>query len=309
MFRWEPWVRTYLVTQEMLQRLRFTVVPPSKKQPISVHLQFLAPALGGDVWADGVTIIRPPAAVFEGQIAKVLEWAELREERSAEILAQIENQHCFWGSIVPIHTDRMRHTRELLEVGVQLAVYAEMRFKHELACWRPTDYSAQIQPMITTPGHGSLPSGHCTQSYLIYEVFKALLNTMKPNDTGRASLNRQMGRIAARVSTNRVIAGVHFPVDNVAGRLLGSVLGEFFCYLSGGRDNKPFPDWHAGTFDGTKFPPDGDFDPRNQRFDNPPAFYKFQSTKDLPKPRPSVLTELWQKAIEECDLLEQPFKP
>ena len=45
-----------------------------------------------------------------------------------------------------------------------MSVLVEMRFKHELACWRPADYSFQVQPMITTPGHGSLPSGHCTQS-------------------------------------------------------------------------------------------------------------------------------------------------
>ena len=63
-----------------------------------------------------------------------------------------------------------------------MAVLVEMRFKHELACWRPADHSYQIQPMITTPGHGTLPSGHCTQSYMVYELLKALLNTMREGD-------------------------------------------------------------------------------------------------------------------------------
>ena len=50
------------------------------------------------------SIISPPPEVFEKQLAKVLVWAELREERAAEILTQIENQYCIWGSIVPLPT-------------------------------------------------------------------------------------------------------------------------------------------------------------------------------------------------------------
>ena len=37
--------------------------------------------------------------------------------------------------------------------------------KHALACRRPIEYSPQVQPMILTPSHGSLPSGHSTKSF------------------------------------------------------------------------------------------------------------------------------------------------
>ena len=96
-------------------------------------------------------IISPDQGVFEKQLAKVLVWAELREERAAEILTQIDNQYCFWGAIVSVHADRLRRTKELIDAAVQMSVLVEMRFKHELACWRPADYSFQVQPMITTP--------------------------------------------------------------------------------------------------------------------------------------------------------------
>jgi hypothetical protein len=193
-----------------------------------------------------------------------------------------------------------------------MAVYMEMRFKHELACWRPIDWSAQVQPMITTPGHGSLPSGHCTQSYVVVEVLKALLN-IKGTNAGPVSFGLQLDRMAARIATNRVIAGVHFPVDNVAGRLLGKVLGEYFVYRCGGAAGKSMP-WHTGQFHGTQFEPNGDFQPFQQAINlggagkaSPGQYYQYTQPLDLngvptvPGAAPEgVLQFLWEKAVEEC---------
>ena len=106
----------------------------------------------------------------------VLSWAELRNERATEIMAQIDPQYAFWSSIVYMHPERTKRTFELINILLQFCVYVEMRFKHALACWRPVEYNAQVQPMITTPGHGTFPSGHATQAHAVAHVLKALLN-------------------------------------------------------------------------------------------------------------------------------------
>ena len=67
-------------------------------------------------------------------------------------MAQIDPQYAFWSSIVYMHPDRTKRTFELINIVLQFCVYVEMRFKHALACWRPVEYNAQVQPMITTPG-------------------------------------------------------------------------------------------------------------------------------------------------------------
>ena len=44
-----------------------------------------------------------------------------------------------------------------------------------------------------------------------------------------------LARLAARISVNRVIAGVHFPIDLAAGLVLGLTVGRYFVALATGR--------------------------------------------------------------------------
>ena len=43
-----------------------------------------------------------------------------------------------------------------------------------------------------------------------------------------------LARLAARISVNRVIAGVHFPIDLAAGLVLGLTVGRYFVALAKG---------------------------------------------------------------------------
>jgi hypothetical protein len=42
----------------------------------------------------------------------------------------------------------------------------------------------------------------------------------------------QLYKQARRISVNRVVAGVHFPIDAPAGQMLGTTLGEYFLCVS-----------------------------------------------------------------------------
>ena len=102
---------------------------------------------------------RPPEAVFRQQLQFLSSYADLRPDRAAEIVTQAGSVVPFFASIGFLRPDAKRWTMELLEVVLQLARYVEQRVKHGLACRRPNEYSSQVQPIILTPGHGSLPVG------------------------------------------------------------------------------------------------------------------------------------------------------
>ena len=325
LFHWDPWVRSFLTAQELIQAFDFKpsrhadgaggTVPGLTLRAYASH--------GGELGTEAhplVTLIAPPRRVFEAQIPQVLDWAELREERLPEILAQISQEHSFWGMLVPIQTERLKRTRELIEAAVRVAVFVEMRFKHALAGWRPVDFSAQVQPLIDTPGHATLPSGHCTESYVVYELLKELLNSSTRSakgDPGRTALNRQFRHLAERISVNRVVAGLHFPVDNVAGRLLGVTLGRHIARrCSAGATGAV----HHATFDGCRFTGLDTFDPPVQRLlpddedaldpgSEPPPFYRV-ANQPLPAMDGSandILAPLWKAALAEVSGLGLRF--
>jgi hypothetical protein len=245
-------------------------------------------------------INRPSRRTFDRQIRLVLSWAELREERATEILAQIDPQYAFWSSIIYLHPERTRRTFELINMVLQFCVFVEMRVKHALGCFRPVEYNAQVQPMITTPGHGSFPMGHATQVYAITYVLKTLLGLdhRKPHHRGVIG---QLDRQAARITTNRVIAGVHFPVDSMAGRMLGVALGEYFVGRAGALAPRPVGRRHR--FMRRKFLASGidrhphtDFNPFDgaQDLDQNNAFYRRSPGPLIP--RSPLIEQVWRDA-------------
>ncbi|MEP7329239.1 MAG: PA-phosphatase, partial [Betaproteobacteria bacterium] len=126
-------------------------------------------------WQPLVTMVRPNEATLLAQLDLVNGWADLRADRAREILAQTAPQYAFWGSVVPLYQARHPRTLELLHLALSLAKCAEMNFKNALCVRRPHEYSAQVQPMLKTPIHGSLPSGHSTEAHTVAYVLSELV--------------------------------------------------------------------------------------------------------------------------------------
>ncbi|MEL7092272.1 MAG: phosphatase PAP2 family protein, partial [Pseudomonadota bacterium] len=121
-----------------------------------------------------------------------------------------------------------------------------------LAMQRPDMFSGQIQPVIPTPGHGTLPSGHATESFAMAVVLGKLVpgiaGTVMPEADGTFGGRQgvavtgpeadhtsvdQLVRQAARIAINRTVAGVHFPIDSIAGAMLGIQIGHYIAALAG----------------------------------------------------------------------------
>ena len=166
------------------------------------------------------------------QIVFLDRYADLRGDRATEIMTQMGGAVAYLGSIAYLSPSRTPYTLELLAAAIRLANYVEQRFKHALACRRPIEYSPQVQPIILTPGHGSFPSGHATETFISALVLLRLLQASPvppynvPADQQRYA--SELMQLASRVAINRTVAGVHFPVDSSAGELLGLTLGQYF---------------------------------------------------------------------------------
>jgi membrane-associated phospholipid phosphatase len=253
MVRWEPWVRAAVFDFELVSKLGFSQPAAGKMTLSHLDTSAMAPA-----YRPIASITRPPVALFKKLLVFLDSYADLRGDRAAEIFTQMNGAVAYLTAIPFLQPARTPYTYELLAAALRLANFTEMRFKQALACRRPMEFSPQVQPMILTPSHGSLPSGHATETFISAFVLWMLLRASAPkyppgpaplDPYGDVSWGTQLMRLAARVAMNRTVAGVHFPVDSAAGAFLGLTLGQYFVSRCTGAAN-----YNAYEFDGTQFP-------------------------------------------------------
>ncbi len=83
--------------------------------------------------------------------------------------------------------------------------------------------------MLMTPGHGSYPAGHSTQSYSMAALLKQLL--ADAGGTGHdAEIGALLDKLAWRIGENRIVAGLHYKDDIVQGGVLGTKLAVPFLH-------------------------------------------------------------------------------
>ncbi len=253
-----------------------------------------------------VTMGRLDDSIFDRQLQLVESFAALRAERSAEILTQVVPQTSHWSAVAMLGPDRHRYTWELIGVGLRFVAMMTMRLKFEFNVLRPGHRSAVIQPMILTPGYTAYPCGHATEACFVAELLPLLAgDPTYPFSTGDLArrpdgLARQLNRVAFRIAENRVVAGLHYPVDYLAGQALGAMLARYLVWLAA----DPHVDVRSLAVGATAFAHPGQIDGNEQpTFDrfvdeqtciDPPMTPLPDSTPDAP-----VLRDLWTLARRE----------
>jgi undecaprenyl-diphosphatase len=86
---------------------------------------------------------------------------------------------------------------------------------------RPFIVDPEQDPLVGTPLDLSFPSGHAATSF----AGATLLSAFLPR------LRLPLYLLAALVAWSRVYVGVHYPLDILAGALLGTVVALLFVYL------------------------------------------------------------------------------
>ena len=231
LWRWQSPFRVKTVAAELLSRFLaeqqtlWMLTPSSASGALTVQ-------------AEAVFAMAHPAAKFDlaTQVDKVLRAAVEREDRLPEILSQASDLWPFFESICGISLASAPAAAELMAVAQEWALHLTMSLKHNVAAQRPWQCSALVMPVIATPGHGSLPSGHATMAAMISELLIALRG-----QDHRHERAVQLDRLARRIAFNRVVAGVHFPIDSQAGYRLGTQLGRLLAALAKAGHPTPAP--------------------------------------------------------------------
>ena len=146
----------------------------------------------------------------DAQLRATLARADEREPRFAEIIDQHSGEGAlkYWLGTLMIDASTPA-TYQLVHVARRLGEVVVMCLKGHFAEARPSQVCPTIAPMIDPPVTPSFPAGHALQSHLI---------SLMVNASGRViNQGNSLFVLSNRVGENRIIAGLHYPLDNEAG--------------------------------------------------------------------------------------------
>lgn len=175
-------------------------------------------------WSRFVSLVPPPADE-QGECDLVVARIGEREGRREEILFEDKGlEAALWPVIrtlaVPGVTAQNWTTSLPCTWMMLLSAFYDLQpglyvIKQRFSRGRPVHAGGSVIGVtsITTPGHPSYPAGHAAQGHMAVLLLGHLLQE-------EPSLMQAMLGAAERVAENRVIAGIHFPSDSVAGKNL-----------------------------------------------------------------------------------------
>ena len=164
---------------------------------------------------------RPDDALLVDQLSYIHDAMDLRPDRGGEVLGQMGSLAGHYAFILGLTPSRHSKTLELMELTQLLCSHAVMIPKHYLTVRRPDQLDARLMPMIQTPSHGSFPSGHATQAMAVATVLCAVVDEKPAHFPDGKARKALLMKQAERIAANRTVAGVHYPIDSLAGAYLG----------------------------------------------------------------------------------------
>jgi PAP2 superfamily len=178
---------------------------------------------------------------LDREVRQIIDLAPEREERFAEIMDQDDADGAtnYWFGMLQISPSRHPATYLMVRVGRRIGEHVVMCLKGLFRSPRPSQLCPAIVPMIDPPSTPSFPAGHAVQAYLISYLLAYSLPRIPQQYRGEngtknfdekidfekdEDLGTETGvlfDLAERVSVNRIVAGLHYPTDIMAGRAVG----------------------------------------------------------------------------------------
>lgn len=167
----------------------------------------------------------------------IIDAAGEREDRFAECFHQQDAEGCisYWMAMLRLDPARQPATYQLIRMARKLGEMIVMCLKDRFNADRPSQICPAIVPMFDPPRTASYPAGHALQSYLISFLLRRVMRDFpqspRPSESSwNDDTNRHQGlfALARRVADNRVIAGVHYDIDNEAGFRIALKIDDWF---------------------------------------------------------------------------------
>lgn len=196
--------------------------------------EFFTATVNGKTWKQAITVGLPPAVIPSGSTGggpgddkidelRILAVTE-RPEAMGEIMNQNQNQQlCFLHLLMATHTSHPA-TYFLTKVAARVGEVVMMHLKRQFNRPRPTQYCPTLYPPVTVPGHASYPAGHAVIANL---TAQCLMEVTADPVTQKSPYEAALQKLADEIGLNRVIAGLHFKSDIVAGAEVGRLTHQF----------------------------------------------------------------------------------